>query len=127
MAVTRSTAAERVQTRYRPLGTRTWPIGESLWLMAVSIVIAVGLYLVFEAKSRPFGKIEEGLASGQLLNLNDLSSREELLPFLNIVSDPTERQFVARTIYNAAGNLPNVGALARMRVFESQIHGARGL
>ena len=127
MAVTRSNAAERAQSVYSPSRTRVWSAGEFLWLAAVSILIASGLFLVFKAKTRAFGDIEQGLATRQLLNLNDLSTREDLLPFLGIVSGPAERQFVARNIYNASGKLPNVGALARIRVTESEIRGARGL
>ena len=34
---------------------------------------------------------------------------------------------MARRIYDASGGLPNVGALARLRVTEAEIHGTRGL
>ena len=119
MAVTRSKAAERVQATYGPLRKRPGPASEFLWLIGVSIVIASGLFLVFKAKSHTFPEIDQGLASRLLLNLNALSSREDLLPFLTVVGDPGERQFVARRIYDASGSLPNVGALARMRAAES--------
>jgi cell division protein FtsW (lipid II flippase) len=127
MAITRSKPAERAQSAYRRSRAEAWPAGEFLWLAAVSILIAVGVFLVFKAKTRAFGEIEQGLATRQLLNLNDLSIREDLLPFLSIVSDPAERQFIARNIYNASGRLANVGALARIRVPESEIRGAHGL
>jgi len=127
MAVTRSRAEERVAAREIRLGTRAWTPSEFAWLAAVSILIVSGLYLVYRAKSAAFGEIEKGLLAKQLLNLNELASREDLLPFLNIVTDPGERQFVARRIYDVAGNLPNVGSLARLRVTESEIPGARGL
>jgi len=127
MAVTRSTAVDRGQTGDARAGARTWPVSEFLWLAAASILIASGLFLVFQAKSRGFSEIEKGLASKQLLNLNELASREALLPFLNIITDAAERQFVARRFYYAAGNLENVGALARLRVPESEVRSARGL
>ena len=127
MAVTRSKPAERAQSAYRRSGAQAWPASEFLWLAGVSILIAGGLFLVFKAKTRSLREIEQGLATRQLLNLNDLSTREDLLPFLGIVSDSAERQFIARNIYNASGKLPNVGALARIRVSESEIRGARGL
>src|SRR6266849_1475547 len=125
--VCRRKPAERAQSAYPPSRTWAWPASEFLWLAAVSILVAGGLFLVFKAKTRAFGEIEQGLATRQLLNLNDLSTREDLLPFLGIVSDPVERQFIARNIYNASGKLPHVGALARIRVPESEIRGARGL
>lgn len=127
MAVTRSRAEERATARELQLSVRAWPVSEFLWLAAASILIGGGLYLVYQAKSQAFGEIEKSLAAKQLLNLNQLGSREDVLPFLTIISDSGERQFVARRIYYAAGNLQNVGALARLRVAESEIRGARGL
>ncbi len=123
MAVTRSTASARVQ----PRGAIAWRRGETLWLLAGSLVLLFGFVLVYQAKSRSFAQIESGLAGKQLLNLNDLSSREQLLPFLGIIAEPAERQFVARRIYDASGGLPNVGALARLRVTEAEIRATRGL
>jgi len=123
MAVTRSTAAERL----RPRPAIAWRPGEALWLLAASLVLLFGFVLVYQAKSRGFAQIESGLAGKQLLNLNDLGTREELLPFLGIFAEPAERQFVARRIYDASGGLPNVGALARLRVTGAEIRGARGL
>jgi cell division protein FtsW (lipid II flippase) len=102
-------------------------VSEFLWLAAASLLISSGLFLVFQAKANAFAEVEQALASKQLINLNELASREDLLPFLNIIADAGERQFVARRIYDAAGNLENVGALARLRVPEPEIRGARGL
>ncbi len=82
---------------------------------------------MFRAKSSGFAQTEQALTSKQLLNLNTLNSRDDLLPFLSVIPDPGERQFVARKIYYAAGSLENVGALARLHVAESEIHGVRGL
>jgi len=127
MAVTRSRAEERVAAREVRLSARTWPLSEFFWLAAASILISGGLFLVYQAKSQPFGEIDRALAAKQLVNLNELRSREDLLPFLDIISEPAERQFVARRIYYAAGSLENVGALARLRVPESEIRGVRGL
>ena len=127
MAVTRSSAEERVASREVRLAARSWPLSEFAWLAAVTVLIASGLWLVYRAKSQAFGEVENGLAAKQLLDLNELASREDLLPFLTIIDDAGERQFVARRIYYAAGNLENVGALARLRVPESELRGARGL
>lgn len=127
MAVTRSRAEERTAARSVWLGAWTWPLSEFLWLAAASILIGSGLYLAYQAKSQAFAEVEKSLARKQLLNLNELASREELLPFLTIISDPGERQFVARKIYYMVGNVQNVGALARLRVPESEIWGTHGL
>jgi cell division protein FtsW (lipid II flippase) len=129
MAVTRSTAVERGHTgdARAGAGARPWPVSEFLWLAAASLLIASGLFLVFQAKSNAFGEMEQALTAKQLLNLNELSSREDLLPFLDVIVDSGERQFVAHHIYRAAGNLENVGAIARLRIPESEMRRARGL
>ena len=45
-------------------------------------LVAAGLYLVYQAKSQRARRGRAGLAAKQLLNLNDLSAREDLLPAL---------------------------------------------
>ncbi len=96
-------------------------------MVAASVLLVFGFLLVYLAKSISFSGIEAGLGNKQLIDINDLSAREDLLPFLGIFTEPAERQFVARRIYDAAGTLPNVGAIARLRVSESEVAAARGL
>jgi cell division protein FtsW (lipid II flippase)/cell division protein FtsI/penicillin-binding protein 2 len=132
MAVTRSRAAERVQASHGGRGAGilrgvVWRRREAIWLLAVSCLVLFGLFRVYRAKTRSFAGIEGGLAAKQLLNLNDLTAREDLLPYLGIFTEPAERQFVARRIYDASGNLPNVGAIARLRVSDAEAEAARGL
>src|SRR5581483_1466236 len=124
MAVTRSTVAERRQT---PRGAISWRRAEALWLLAGSLVLAFGFYLVYAAKSRSFQEIETGLSNHTILDLNALDSQEQLLPFLGIFTDPAERRFAARKIYDASGGLGNVGALARIHVTDAEIQRTRGL
>jgi cell division protein FtsW (lipid II flippase) len=125
VAITRSSAAERTRTSIAALRPQAWPVAYFLWLLAAALGIAAGLYLVFDAKSQAFGGVETGLASKQILNLNTLSAREDLLPVLTMFPDPAERQFVARKIYYVSGNLPNVGAIARIRVTPDELRRAR--
>jgi cell division protein FtsW (lipid II flippase) len=127
MAVTRSRAAERVEASHQAHFTILWRRDEILWLLAGTLVLLFGFYLVYQAKARDFAQIESGLANQQLLNLNQLNAREDLLPFLQIFSEPAERQYVARRIYDASGNLPNTGALARLRVSDAEVETTRGL
>ena len=132
MAITRSRGAERAQVsregpRAKVWRRFVWRRREALWLLAASLMVAVGFYFVYRAKTRSFAEIETAIAGRQLLNLNDLTAREDLLPYLAIFTEPAERQFVARRIYDAAGSLPNVGAIARLRVSEAEIDAARGL
>ena len=63
MAVTRSKAIERVATTYGPLHRKAGDASEVVWLAAVAVLIACGLFLVFKAKIHAFGEIEQGLAS----------------------------------------------------------------
>ncbi len=127
MAITRSRAAERGTATRRGRGAIAWRRNEAAWLLAGSLVLLFGFYLVYKAKSRPFAAAESALAAGQLLNLNELNAREDLLPFLGMFAVPAERQYVARRIYDASGSLPNAGALARLRVSEASLTAARGL
>jgi cell division protein FtsW (lipid II flippase) len=53
--------------------------------------------------------------------VNALSSREQVLPFLGILPTPAARQVAARRIYDASGDLANVGALARLRAPEAEV------
>ncbi|HTQ55680.1 MAG TPA: FtsW/RodA/SpoVE family cell cycle protein [Bryobacteraceae bacterium] len=127
MAVTRSRAAERTETTRHKRGAIAWRRDEAFWLLAATLILAFGFILVYRAKARGFAEIDSGLANKQLLNLNDLSAREDVLPFLQIFTEPAERQYVARRIYDASGSLPNTGALARLRVSEAEIQATRGL
>src|ERR1019366_9503865 len=112
MAVTRSTAAGRPQTRRA--GQR-WRARELLGLLLAGALVALGLHLVYQAKAPGLAEAAQGLAAKRLLNLNDLSAREDLLPALGTIADAHARTEAARQIYYASGGLANVGALARIR------------
>jgi cell division protein FtsW (lipid II flippase) len=104
-----------------------WRRREAIWMLASSLMLLAGFVFVYRAKTRSFTEIQTSLAARQLLNLNDLTAREDLLPYLSIFAEPAERQFVARRIYDASGSLPNVGAIARLRVSEAEVEAARAL
>jgi cell division protein FtsW (lipid II flippase) len=112
MAVTRSTAALRPQiARARK---RAWRRDELIGLIGATLVVALGLLAVYRAKSADLAAIDHGLTSKQLLNLNGLTAREDLLPALSSIPDPHARDEAARQIYYISGGLGNVGALARI-------------
>jgi|HubBroStandDraft_1064217.scaffolds.fasta_scaffold00209_2 cell division protein FtsW (lipid II flippase)/cell division protein FtsI/penicillin-binding protein 2 len=127
MAVTRSRGTERAQSSHGGRRAIVWRPREAVWMLAGSALLLLGFFLVYRAKTRSFAEIETGVANKQLLNLNDLTAREDLLPYLAIFTEPAERQFVARRIYDASGSLPNVGAIARLRVSDAEVEAARGL
>jgi cell division protein FtsW (lipid II flippase)/cell division protein FtsI/penicillin-binding protein 2 len=112
MAVTRSTAAGRPQTRR---AGKRWRSRELLGLLLAGGLVALGLHLVYQAKAPGLAEAAQGLAAKRLLNLNELSAREDLLPALGMIADEHARTEAARQIYYASGSLANVGALARIR------------
>jgi cell division protein FtsW (lipid II flippase) len=95
-------------------------------MIAAGLVVASALWLAWRAKTEGFPAAEQALAAKQIVNLNDLTAREDLLPVLTLYTDPAEREFVARKIYNASGSLANVGAIARIRITREDLAG-RGL
>ena len=122
MPVTRSTAADRPSSA-RAFGRRAaWRTAEGLWTVGAALLVAGGLYLVYQAKTADFG------SQPHTVNLNDLGAREDLLPALaQAFPDPAEREFVARKIYYVSGGLGNVGAIARIRVAREELGRGRGL
>jgi cell division protein FtsI/penicillin-binding protein 2/cell division protein FtsW (lipid II flippase) len=121
MAVTRSRSVERASTgdlRRRRAG---WRGREFLFTMAASLLVAVGLYQVHQAKSEGLGEVEAGLSAKRLLNLNELGGREELLPALTpFFPNSRERDVAAREIYYLTGSLPNVGAIVRTKLLSGE-------
>ncbi|HUK17808.1 MAG TPA: FtsW/RodA/SpoVE family cell cycle protein [Bryobacteraceae bacterium] len=128
MPLTRSTAAERPRFR-TAAGTRpVWRFHELLWGLAAALLIGAGLWLVYRAKTQDSSTIDQGLQAKQLLNLNELGAREDLLPVLaKFYPDPAEREFVARKIYYISGGLANFGAIGRIRVAADEVGRGRGL
>ena len=76
-----------------------------------SVLVSVGLFLVYKAKSAPLAEVDQQLAAKKLLNLNELGAREELLPALGVIPNQREREEAARKIYYLTGGLPNVGRI----------------
>lgn len=133
MAVTRSTAAERRQRQaasYPVPGQRPAARNQETMLLGGGLaVVLLGLLLVYLAVSKPLADVDKGLASGDVLNLNDLRQPEDLLPFLDFVTEPVERTFIARRIWRRTQEepLPNVGELAKIRVPAAEIESERRL
>jgi cell division protein FtsW (lipid II flippase) len=125
MALTRSTAAERPRLR---AGERRagWRWDELLWTLAAALLIAAGMWMVYRARTAESAAIDQGLQAKQILNLNQLGAREDLLPVLTrFFPDSGERAFVARKIYYISGGLGNVGAIARIRVSAAEVERGR--
>jgi cell division protein FtsW (lipid II flippase) len=132
MAVTRSTAAERRQRQASPAVPGLRPAGrtqETVLLGGGLAVVLLGLLLVYLAAAKPLAGLDQHLASGDVLNLNDLRQPEDLLPLLGFITEPTERTFVARRIWRRTQEepVPNVGELAKIRVPAAEIESERRL
>jgi len=128
MAVTRSKVVERAEIRRLRRERAVWRGIELAWLLGAALAVFVGLYLVYSAKSQGLGGVEQDLAAKKLLNLNELSAREDLLPALStLFPDAAERELAARKIYYLSGGLANVGAIARIRVTGEDLGTGRAL
>ena len=94
------------------------------WLIGASVLVCAGLAAVLFAKTLNFADSSARLSQGELLNLNAVTKPDELLPALQIFPDAVERQLVAERIAKYIQShrpLPNVGALARLRVSQKEI------
>jgi cell division protein FtsW (lipid II flippase)/cell division protein FtsI/penicillin-binding protein 2 len=113
MAVTRSwTGAGAVPVA---IAVKKPPAGRAnfAWLLAASLFVAAGLSLVFSAKTAGFA------GSERLINLNTVSSAQELLPLLESIPDREKREATAERMYallERTRPVRNVGALARLHV-----------
>jgi len=88
------------------------------WLAGASLLVAAGLAFVYVAKTQTFPDVSERLRHGDLLNLNAVSSAQQIQPFLDIIQDRAEREADADKLFRflmAARPLRNVGTLSRLR------------
>ncbi|HYL37591.1 MAG TPA: FtsW/RodA/SpoVE family cell cycle protein [Bryobacteraceae bacterium] len=101
---------------------------EFVWLASASLLVGAGLLLVYAAKSHAFSDDAARLERAELLDLNRVASADELLPFLQIYPSAAEREFTAKRLSDFLGAhrpLPNVGALARLFVSQTDIRNNR--
>jgi cell division protein FtsI/penicillin-binding protein 2/cell division protein FtsW (lipid II flippase) len=94
------------------MGARPRIPGEWTWLVCASLFVAAGLAMVYA------GKIYSFSSSGHLVNLNRVSSAEELTPLLESIPDRAERDAAAQTTFDYLLRhrpLRNVGSLSGLR------------
>ncbi len=120
MAVTKSWESKVLATGPRAGAASSGRVGwrEFVWLVATSVMVGVGLLVVYGAKTREFPGQSQALARGELLDLNRVNQPEQLLPFLLVFPEEAEREAVADKVLEFIAShqpLPNVGALARLR------------
>jgi len=133
MAVSYQRAADRrpksqpFRTKSSNLGARR---GELIGLLAASVIVTIGLWMVYHAKtSNPektsFAEIETALKEKRVVNLNRLGEARELEPFLTVFPNDAERKFAAKKVFDLVTSrqkrLPNVGALSSLTVSRAEI------
>jgi cell division protein FtsI/penicillin-binding protein 2/cell division protein FtsW (lipid II flippase) len=83
------------------------------WLIAASLLVAAALAQVYVAKTQGFAEADARLREGGLVDLNSVSSADQLLPLFE--SSP-QRSDLAQELFESlprTGPLKNVGAVAR--------------
>jgi cell division protein FtsI/penicillin-binding protein 2/cell division protein FtsW (lipid II flippase) len=124
MTTTRQSAAVRLMERRRMEARKgpMWRIRETVLLLAASLLVGFGLWVVESAKAREFVDFPT------LIDIDNLSSATQLFPALNFPLTPEEREFIARRIYSLRGkHLANAGALANIRVNGKEVAAHPGL
>ncbi len=119
MAITRSWDVGELPAPALPRDISVEPPPRELgWLLAASLMVASGLVLVFLAKTQNFTEVQIRLDRGDLLNLNAVSNRDQLLPFLRYLPNADERAELADKTYEYLARvrpLHNIGMLSRLR------------
>lgn len=115
MKVSRAELAARTEERRAiALSARAASRGtEFIWLLAASLLVATGLWLVCQAKATGLADEEK-----QTLNLNELTSAQQLIPYLGMLPTPSDQDLAANRIYDVKRHgisFSNVGTLARLR------------
>jgi len=127
MKVSRAEITARAQERHTA-EVRTHAAGrewEFLGLMAATVIVVVGFFLVYFAKSHADGETEK-----DTININQLKGPQQLIPYLGMIEAPPDQEYVANRIFehlSKGGRFDNVGAIARIRVTESDVEASRGL
>lgn len=137
MAVTRSTPADRRRKAAASPAQQPWTAPpwarpqaartrETLLLAGAYLAVLLGLFLVYQAVSRPFEEVSAQLSRGEVVDLNAVTRSEQLAPLLDFVEERSERSFVAERILRHlsqpdVGKVPNVGELGRIRVPAAEI------
>jgi cell division protein FtsI/penicillin-binding protein 2/cell division protein FtsW (lipid II flippase) len=85
---------------------------EFFFLLPASLLVAVGLFLVFTGKT-------QDMNNGQFLNLNSVQTPAQLNAVFQVFNDPGNRAYITERTWDFLERyrpLPNVGALSRLRL-----------
>ena len=128
MAVTRSWTAPGASPLVFAVEKPAAPRGEWAWLACASLFVATGLAQVYAAKTQNFARVEQQLRHGELVNINQVGSPEQLLPLLESFPRHGERELVAERTFaflEHARPLRNAGSLAALRAGADEIESDR--
>jgi cell division protein FtsW (lipid II flippase) len=130
VGVTLSRAAERAsrpapEARLAGLPGESRRGREALLLALAGGVVVFAMVLTWLTVSRPLADLEARLARGELVNLNTVTSSDQLLPRLYFLPSAQERTFVAERIRQRLAETPagNVGELGRLRIAAADVNG----
>ncbi len=126
MAVTRSGESSLVlQLEISGGATPSERRKEFWWLLGASVLVASGLLLVLTAKTQDFPELQNKLSSGELLNINADPSPQQLASVLRtVLSNSQDSELVTDRVEEFLAKnrpLPNIGALARLRLSKNEI------
>jgi cell division protein FtsW (lipid II flippase) len=124
VAVTKSWEAKVLAVGTESGAPRRIGLREFAWLAGASLLVSIGLALVYSAKTHNFAELSARLGRGELLDLNTVTKPDQLLPFLKIFPNDSEREAAANKIFDfltVHRPVRNVGALARVRASKSEI------
>ena len=120
-------------------GTRTGTRrgAEAFWLAGASLLVFAGLLSVFFAKTQDFEQEQGRIDRGELVDLNEVKSQKQLTSVLSGAGFGGEGDRLAERICGSIeqmrqsgkdgqGVVPNVGALARLRVTLAEVEGDSG-
>jgi cell division protein FtsW (lipid II flippase) len=122
MAVTRSTFAERARNPERlAAGLPSGRGQERLLLLLASVLIVGALILTAQARLARLG-------NPQTLDLSTVDRREQLLPYLQSITSPVERQYTAGKIFlHLGGEISHIGEIGQIHVPTREVLSTRGL
>src|SRR5262245_34148912 len=75
---------------------------ERAGLLASTVTVLFGLWLVYTAKAADFAGVSGGLADGSIVDLRSLRDSRPLVPLLTMFADGFERRSVADALYHRA-------------------------
>jgi cell division protein FtsI/penicillin-binding protein 2/cell division protein FtsW (lipid II flippase) len=120
LAVTKSWEASQKLTTSVIGGERRAPrrrlrLPGLFWLLLASLIVAAGLQTVYSAKV--YRQHEAGTPQTSPLNLNTVTSSEQIVPYLQFYPSEEQRTSIAHALFGylqVHRPIPNIGSLAKM-------------